>query len=385
VILDHGHPAAEGVGYPARALLHDVRQFMAKQKLSVRRVRIVLSGREVQIRSPSEGQSADGRCLRAYVNTNVGETGSEGFFHLRLNVSWQRPSAGAGTEIHLKRIHSRAALDYRFRLNEPRVVCRKGKRARLEEPLHYAAPAAGGRDEGRPHHGPHLGSRNSAKCLGRSHGRILQRRLCAMHQFFADILFRQPRLELSQESLMARRSMSLFGQPKFYPNLNPSAAVPVDREQIFNLRSFASSYRMSRGKQHGHYVPNSRFVFVTMTNGEMLLHQRYRHPVLSQGKPVLYAGEAFFNNGRLEWWSNGSGNYRPDPDHAAQAGLPVEQFYPYDEILKGAHTRPKIDSVLAAAPGVHSRISNQVQAKLAVKGNQHSMLPVWPPPLRSRQ
>ena len=183
---------------------------------------------------------------------------------------------------------------------------------------------------------------------------------------------------------MARRSMSLFGQPKFYPNLNPSAAVPVDREQIFNLRSFANNYRMSRGKQHGHYVPNSRFVFVTMTDGEMLLHQRYRHPVLAQGKPVLYAGEAFFNNGRLEWWSNGSGNYRPDPDHAAQAGLPVEQFYPYDEILKGAHTRPKIDSALAAAPGVHGRISNQVQAKLVVSGNQHSMLPRWPLPLRSR-
>jgi hypothetical protein len=182
--------------------------------------------------------------------------------------------------------------------------------------------------------------------------------------------------------------MSLFGQPKFYPNLNPSAAVPADREQIFRLRSFADNYRMSRGKEHGHYVPNSRFVFVTMTSGETLMHQRYRHPVLAEGKPVLYAGEAFFNNGRLEWWSNGSGNYRPDPDHAAQAGLPVDQFYPYDEILKGAHTQPKINKV----PGADSRPSAPLQAKMAqvkfaATGNQIPMragMPIGEPALRNR-
>jgi hypothetical protein len=60
---------------------------------------------------------------------------------------------------------------------------------------------------------------------------------------------------------------------------------------------------------------------------ETLLHQRYRHSALAQGKPVLYAGDANFNNGKLEWWSNGSGNYRPDADHAAQSGLPMNQFY----------------------------------------------------------
>jgi hypothetical protein len=177
--------------------------------------------------------------------------------------------------------------------------------------------------------------------------------------------------------------MSLFGQPKIYPNLNPSAAVPVDREQIFSLRSFADNYRMSRGKEHGHYVPNSRFVFVTMTSGETLLHQRYRHPVLAEGKPVLYAGEAFFNNGKLQWWSNGSGNYRPDPDHAAQAGLPVEQFYPYDEILKGAHTRSKIANAPAAALGMNAGNRGEVQARLAA-GSQHprrtTAAPLWKQP-----
>ena len=159
--------------------------------------------------------------------------------------------------------------------------------------------------------------------------------------------------------------MGHYGIPKIYPNLNPAAAIPVDRGQIFRLRSFADNYRMSRGKEHGQYVPNSRYVFVTMMGGETLMHPQYRHPALAEGKPVLYAGEASFNNGRLEWWSNGSGNYRPDRDHAAQAGLPAEQFYPYEDILKGAHKRKDVEHVLAAARSRNAMPAVGVQAKLA--------------------
>jgi hypothetical protein len=140
--------------------------------------------------------------------------------------------------------------------------------------------------------------------------------------------------------------MSYQGTPKIYPNLNPAAAIPVDREQVFRLRSFADNYRLTRGSENGQYVPNARFVFVTMPQGETLLHPRYRHPALSEGKPVLYAGEASFNNGRLQWWSNGSGNYRPDAGHAVQAGLPLDQFYTYDDILKGAHKQEKVQQLL---------------------------------------
>jgi hypothetical protein len=165
--------------------------------------------------------------------------------------------------------------------------------------------------------------------------------------------------------------VSLLGQAKIYPNLNPAAAIPVDREQIFGLRSFADNYRMSRGREHGHYVPNSRFIFVTMMSGETLMRQRYRHPALSEGKPVLYAGEACFNNGRLQWWSNGSGNYRPDSGHAAQAGLPMEQFYPYDEILKGVHTRANPQRVLPALVMGNTRGASQVQTKFSTR---------YPPP-----
>ncbi len=127
------------------------------------------------------------------------------------------------------------------------------------------------------------------------------------------------------------------GIPKLYPNLNPAAAIPVDRSQIFRLESFFDQYRMHRSNHHGHYVPNSHYIFVRMADGDTLMHPVYRHPALAEGRSVHYAGEAQFDNGRLLWWSNGSGNYRPDADHAEQAGLPLERFYSYDEVLKGKH------------------------------------------------
>jgi hypothetical protein len=105
--------------------------------------------------------------------------------------------------------------------------------------------------------------------------------------------------------------LGLFGQARVYPNLNPSAAVSVDREQIFSVSSFADNYRMRRGKEHGQYVPNAKFTFVKLTSGEMLMHQRFRHPVLAEGRPVCMRAR-HFNNGRLEWWSNGRGNYRTE-------------------------------------------------------------------------
>lgn len=164
--------------------------------------------------------------------------------------------------------------------------------------------------------------------------------------------------------------MAYNGQAKIYPNLNPAAALPVDREQIFTLREFVGHYRMSRAREHGHYVPNARFVFVKTMDGETLMHQRFRHPSLSQGKPVLYAGEAYFNNGNLEWWSNGSGNYRPDAAHAAQAGLPMDHFYPYDAVLKGLHTRPRTERIAGLSAGFGANAGWAMQTRMAGIGRK---------------
>lgn len=56
---------------------------------------------------------------------------------------------------------------------------------------------------------------------------------------------------------------------------------------------------------------------------------------------MLYPGEASFNNGKLDWWSNGSGNYRPDSDHAEQPALPIERFFTYEQVLKGANKQER--------------------------------------------
>jgi hypothetical protein len=128
---------------------------------------------------------------------------------------------------------------------------------------------------------------------------------------------------------------------KFYPNLHPGAAVPVERSNIFSLDSFANQYRLRRVGTHSVNVPNMKYNFVRTREGQTLLHNRYRHPSLAEGQQVLYAGEVFFNNGRLEWWSNGSGHYQPDADGAEQANLPLAHFYSYQQVIKGEHTRRK--------------------------------------------
>jgi len=128
---------------------------------------------------------------------------------------------------------------------------------------------------------------------------------------------------------------------KLYPNLHPGAIEPVDSNNIFRLRNFAGQYRLHRQHSHGVNVPNQQYNFVRTREGEMLLHNRYRHPSIAEGKQVLYAGEVFFNNGQLQWWSNGSGHYQPFPEDAEQASLPMDQFYSYQQIIKGEHKRKK--------------------------------------------
>jgi len=128
---------------------------------------------------------------------------------------------------------------------------------------------------------------------------------------------------------------------RFYPNLHPGAVEPIDASNIFRLNSFADQYRLHKVNSHGVNVPNQQYNFVRTSQGEMLLHARYRHPSIAQGKQVLYAGEVFFNNGQLQWWSNGSGHYQPDADSAAQANLPMDQFFSYQQIIKGEHKRKR--------------------------------------------
>lgn len=145
--------------------------------------------------------------------------------------------------------------------------------------------------------------------------------------------------QVIQRAAVRRVTSGVVQATKFYPNLHPGAAVPVDRSNIFRLDSFADQYRLHRVNSHAVNVPNQKYNFVRTREGSILLHNRYRHPSLAEGQQVLYAGEVFFNNGNLQWWSNGSGHYQPDADGAEQANLPMDYFYSYQQILKGEHTR----------------------------------------------
>jgi hypothetical protein len=147
MVLHHGHSAAEGVGHSSSALLDDMGEFVAEQKLSVRRVRVVLAGREVDVRPPREGDRADSRGFGSDVDADIGEIRAEGGFHLGLNVARQRPSTGPRTKVYLESIHSGTACAGRLLLHgalmDSGINCLEGEGARLEDSLHDTTAAAG--------------------------------------------------------------------------------------------------------------------------------------------------------------------------------------------------------------------------------------------------
>jgi hypothetical protein len=144
-----------------------------------------------------------------------------------------------------------------------------------------------------------------------------------------------------RQATVQRFTSRIVQAVKIYPNLHPGAVEPVDPSSVFRLHSFANQYRLHKVNSHGVNVPNQQYNFVRTREGEMLLHSRYRHPTIAEGKQVLYAGEIFFNNGQLQWWSNGSGHYQPDVEDAEQANLPMDYFFSYQQVIKGEHTRKK--------------------------------------------
>ncbi len=145
-----------------------------------------------------------------------------------------------------------------------------------------------------------------------------------------------PPLQLSPTQAQPRRV-----QTRIYPNLRP-LAMPAERPRdIFTLQEGHGNYGMRGAGGRGLYVPNARYLFVRTQDGQTLVHPRLRHPVLSGGQPVMYAGEAYFESGALRWWSNGSGHFRPDPEHAPQAGLPLALFRTWDDVIRrGARPAP---------------------------------------------
>jgi hypothetical protein len=141
------------------------------------------------------------------------------------------------------------------------------------------------------------------------------------------------------------------GQARYYANLHPSAASAVNRDEILKLHTIARYYGLRPLKGRGLIVPNARYIFVRTADGDMLMHARFRHPSLAAGRPVLYAGEAYFEHGVLRWWSNGSGHYRPDADHADQADLPMDLFRHHEDVRKRGVRPPRVADSAAVGSG----------------------------------
>lgn len=66
-----------------------------------------------------------------------------------------------------------------------------------------------------------------------------------------------------------------------------------------------------------------------------MLSARAPHASLAAGQPVLYAGTAAFDGGKLQWWSNYSGTYQPQAEFHRQAALPDDKFVPWQRLQLG--------------------------------------------------
>ncbi len=70
-----------------------------------------------------------------------------------------------------------------------------------------------------------------------------------------------------QRTVTQRFKSGIVQATKFYPNLHPGAAVPVERSNIFTLDSFANQYRLHRAGTHSVNVPNMKYNFVRTRAG----------------------------------------------------------------------------------------------------------------------
>ncbi|HET8781836.1 MAG TPA: hypothetical protein VFM63_05440, partial [Pyrinomonadaceae bacterium] len=99
-----------------------------------------------------------------------------------------------------------------------------------------------------------------------------------------------PSMQSQQQALKS----GVVQATKYFPNLHPGAVEPVNPANLYRLDSIADQYRLHRQHSHSVNVPNQQYNFVRTREGQMLLHNRYRHPSIAEGKHVLYAGEVFF-------------------------------------------------------------------------------------------
>jgi hypothetical protein len=99
-------------------------------------------------------------------------------------------------------------------------------------------------------------------------------------------------------------------------------------------------FQVRSAQRHTLSAPTGTFNFVrilgaTPRSQPLLISVRLAPARMAGGRPVIYAGTARFERGEMAWWSNYSGTYQPIAAFRAQAGLPEDNFAPWQKLQMG--------------------------------------------------
>jgi hypothetical protein len=127
-------------------------------------------------------------------------------------------------------------------------------------------------------------------------------------------------------------------QVELFPSRPPPNTVPQFHESDMLLRRSSGGLWEVVNPAGEAMTARGRFVFTTLESGEMRVlrasHPTGGHGSLASDAAVRYAGEVRFDNGRVKWWDNASGHYRPTPERAWQSGLPEDRFRTWQESFR---------------------------------------------------
>ena len=130
---------------------------------------------------------------------------------------------------------------------------------------------------------------------------------------------------VAKQSAKVIRKIAPKNAPKLFPNLK-ELQDPVHAHELMRIND---TWKIKAGNEFR--TAKGNYNFITTQDGRIFVHPSGGHTGISKGLDVLYAGKIRFGSGKntkgiiQEWWNN-SGHYRPIPDYAHQAGLPMDKF-----------------------------------------------------------
>jgi hypothetical protein len=164
------------------------------------------------------------------------------------------------------------------------------------------------------------------------------------------------------------------GAATFAPTKRVTGQVKGAAEELLSQPD--GSYRVRSAERGTLAPPTGVYNFVrvqgaTRNEANLYVSARMPHAHLAAGRPVLYAGTAKLDAGRLDWWSNYSGTYQPVAELRAQARLPVDKFVAWQKLqMQGVglqrgmlNGRRPTETPTPPAPGRHGLTALDPAAK----------------------